>query len=69
MFAPDEAGNRWRDLDHDSENDLSASTGQFDYNNSWWADWEWGNSGVLDRQIRDDHQPAPEEMAKPSTDR
>ena len=50
MFAPDEAGNRWRDLNHDAVDDLSASNGQFDYSNSWWADWEWDNSGVLDRQ-------------------
>jgi Flp pilus assembly protein TadG len=50
MFAPDEAGNRWRDLNHDNVDDLSASNSQFEYSNSWWADWEWGNSGVLDRQ-------------------
>ncbi|MEW9806969.1 pilus assembly protein [Mesorhizobium sp. ZMM04-5] len=50
MFAPDEAGNRWRDLDHDDVNDLSAGNSDFDYNNSWWADWEYGNTGVLDRQ-------------------
>lgn len=50
MFAPDEAGNLWRDLDRDESNDLSAGNGDFDYNNSWWADWELDNTGVLDRQ-------------------
>lgn len=39
MFAPDEAGHRWRDLDHDtSTNELNGDT--FGYNNNWWADWE-----------------------------
>jgi Flp pilus assembly protein TadG len=50
MFAPDEAGNLWRDLDHDGSNELNAGNDDFDYDNSWWADWEWGNTGVLDRQ-------------------
>jgi hypothetical protein len=50
MFAPDEAGNRWQDLNHDDVNDLSAGNSDFDYNNSWWADWEIDNTGVLDRQ-------------------
>jgi Flp pilus assembly protein TadG len=50
MFAPDEAGNRWQDLNHDGGNDLTASNTDFGYDNSWWADWEWDNTGVLDRQ-------------------
>ena len=50
MFAPDEAGNRWQDLNHDGVNDLSAGNGDFGYDNSWWADWELDNTGVLDRQ-------------------
>ncbi|MEP9389038.1 pilus assembly protein [Mesorhizobium sp. KR9-304] len=38
MFAPDEAGHRWRDLDHDtSTNELNGDT--FGYSNNWWADW------------------------------
>lgn len=50
MFAPDEAGNRWQDLDRDGDNDLTAGNGDFGYGNSWWADWEFDNTGVLDRQ-------------------
>jgi hypothetical protein len=50
MFAPDEAGNRWRDLNRDGTDDLSAGNGDFEYDNSWWADWELDNTGVLDRQ-------------------
>jgi Flp pilus assembly protein TadG len=50
MFAPDEAGNRWQDLDRDGANDLTAGNADFDYDNSWWADWEFDNTGVLDRQ-------------------
>lgn len=51
MFAPDEAGNLWKDLDRDGTDDLSAGNSDFDYGNSWWADWEKNNSsGVLDRQ-------------------
>ena len=50
MFAPDEAGNLWKDLDRDGEDDPIAGNGDFDYANSWWADWEYNNTGVLDRQ-------------------
>ncbi len=51
MFAPDEAGNRWQDLNHDGTNDLVATNSQFEYNNSWWADWELNYTPtVLDRQ-------------------
>ena len=47
MFAPDEAGHRWRDLDHNPDtNELNGST--FDYNNNWWADWE--DTTALPRQ-------------------
>ena len=38
MFAPDEAGHRWRDLDRDGVDDLNADT--FGYGNNWWADWD-----------------------------
>jgi Flp pilus assembly protein TadG len=50
MFAPDEAGNLWRDLDRDGSDDLTADNDDFDYDNSWWADWEKDNTGVLNRQ-------------------
>ena len=46
MFAPDEAGHRWRDLDRDGNDDLNSDG--FGYNNNWWADWQ--NSAALDRQ-------------------
>jgi hypothetical protein len=48
MFAPDEAGHRWRDTDHDGVNDLNDNG--YGYSNNWWADWELGNTGVLNRQ-------------------
>lgn len=48
MFAPDEAGNRWQDLDHDGVNDLVGDNSAYGYNNSWWADW--ANTAALDRQ-------------------
>ena len=48
MFAPDEAGNRWQDIDHDGVNDLVGDNSAYSYNNSWWADW--ANTGALDRQ-------------------
>ncbi|HVL07898.1 MAG TPA: pilus assembly protein TadG-related protein, partial [Burkholderiaceae bacterium] len=50
MFAPDEAGNRWKDLNHDGTDDLSAGNSDYGYSTSWWADWELGNTGVLNRQ-------------------
>ncbi|MBL8579415.1 MAG: hypothetical protein JNK47_19610 [Mesorhizobium sp.] len=51
MFSPDEAGNRWQDLNYDGTNDLTAANGDFGYSNSWWADWELGYTPtVLDRQ-------------------
>jgi hypothetical protein len=37
MFAPDEAGHRWRDIDHDGENELNDTS--YGYSNNWWADW------------------------------
>lgn len=46
MFAPDEAGHRWRDTDRDGNDDLN-DTG-YGYSNNWWADWE--NTGALSRQ-------------------
>jgi Flp pilus assembly protein TadG len=40
MFAPDEAGHLWRDLDHDTSNGYELNDTYFGYSNSWWADWE-----------------------------
>ena len=37
MFAPDEAGHLWRDLNADGTNDLNGDT--FGYGNNWWTDW------------------------------
>jgi Flp pilus assembly protein TadG len=37
MFAPDEAGHVWRDLNADGINDLNGDT--FGYGNNWWTDW------------------------------
>ncbi|MBX3581585.1 MAG: hypothetical protein KF810_06810 [Rhizobiaceae bacterium] len=48
MFAPDEAGNRWQDIDHDGVNDLVGDNSAYGYSNSWWADWD--NSDALTRQ-------------------
>jgi Flp pilus assembly protein TadG len=47
MFAPDEAGHRWRDLNHDNVDDLVDPTG-YGYSNNWWADW----SDTTDAQLR-----------------
>jgi Flp pilus assembly protein TadG len=47
MFAPDEAGHRWRDLNHDNVDDLVDPTG-YGYSNNWWADW----SDTTDAQVR-----------------
>ncbi len=48
MFAPDEAGHRWRDLDHDTAtNELNGDT--FGYSNNWWADW--ADSDATSRQF------------------
>jgi len=38
MFAPDEAGHRWRDTDHDGTDDLNGT--DYGYKNNWWADWQ-----------------------------
>ncbi|PWK75516.1 TadE/TadG family type IV pilus assembly protein [Aminobacter sp. AP02] len=38
MFAPDEAGHLWRDLNDDNINELKDTT-NYGYKNSWWADW------------------------------
>ncbi len=38
-------GTRWRDLNRDGTDDLSAGNGDFEYDNSWWADWEWRQHG------------------------
>jgi Flp pilus assembly protein TadG len=46
MFAPDEAGHRWRDLDRDGNDDLNDNG--YGYSNNWWADWE--NTNALSRQ-------------------
>ncbi len=46
MFAPDEAGHRWRDLDRDGNDDLNDNS--YGYSNNWWADWE--NTNALSRQ-------------------
>lgn len=46
MFAPDEAGHRWRDLNHDGENELNGDG--FGYSNNWWADW--ADTTALPRQ-------------------
>ncbi len=46
MFAPDEAGHRWRDLDRDGNNDLNGN--DYGYSNSWWADW--ADKAALERQ-------------------
>ncbi|MBK8455987.1 MAG: pilus assembly protein [Phyllobacteriaceae bacterium] len=43
MFAPDEPGNLWTDADGDGDNDLDS--GDWGYDNSWWADYKSGNSG------------------------
>jgi len=51
MFAPDEAGHRWRDLDHDSStNELNGDT--FGYNNNWWADWADTNATSRQSDMR-----------------
>jgi len=46
MFAPDEAGHRWRDLNRDGTDDLNDNG--YGYSNNWWADWE--NTNALPRQ-------------------
>ena len=46
MFAPDEAGHLWRDLNADGTNDLNGDT--FGYGNSWWTDW--ADTGATSRQ-------------------
>lgn len=46
MFAPDEAGHRWRDTDRDGNDDLNDNS--YGYSNNWWADWE--NTNALSRQ-------------------
>lgn len=46
MFAPDEAGHRWRDLNRDGVDDLNDTS--YGYSNNWWADWE--NTDALPRQ-------------------
>lgn len=38
MFAPDEPGHLWKDLDADNLDDLKDTT-DYKYKNSWWADW------------------------------
>ncbi|HTV67726.1 MAG TPA: pilus assembly protein [Rhizobiaceae bacterium] len=46
MFASDEAGHLWRDLDDDGEPDLNDSS--YGYANNWWADW--ADTGAASRQ-------------------
>jgi len=46
MFAPDEAGHRWRDTNHDGVDDLNGTS--YGYSNNWWADWQ--NTDATNRQ-------------------
>lgn len=49
MFAPDEAGHLWRDLNDDNINDLVDTT-DYKYKNSWWADWNDDKNVASKRQ-------------------
>lgn len=42
MFAPDEAGHVWRDMnrDGDTKDDADLNNADFGYANNWWSDWE-----------------------------
>ncbi len=48
MFAPDEPGNLWRDIDGDGTNDLDSTS--WSYSNNWWADYQNGTSNAVSRQ-------------------
>lgn len=48
MFAPDEPGNLWRDVDGDGMADLDGAS--WNYSNSWWADYQNGATNAVSRQ-------------------
>ncbi|GLS34256.1 Flp pilus assembly protein TadG [Mesorhizobium albiziae] len=50
MFAPDEAGHLWRDLNRDGIYDLNENT--FSARNNWWADWEDTSARPRQRDMR-----------------
>jgi Flp pilus assembly protein TadG len=48
MFAPDEPGNLWRDVDGDGVADLDGAS--WNYSNNWWADYQNGATNAVSRQ-------------------
>ncbi|NGO53804.1 TadE/TadG family type IV pilus assembly protein [Allomesorhizobium camelthorni] len=50
MFAPDEAGHLWRDLDDDNIPDLNDTN--YGYGNNWWVDWENSDAGPRQSDMR-----------------
>jgi hypothetical protein len=50
MFAPDEAGHLWRDLNDDNIPDLDDLN--YGYGNNWWADWDNSDAGPRQSDMR-----------------